>query len=81
MRRPGASSEKLAIEREVAHLTNAIAAGGDLVPLLDALKTRQVPVTTSPPRSWRGSRSTSSGLTGRRFKQRSKSTSTAGAHC
>ena len=55
MRRPGASTEKLAIEREVAHLTNAIAAGGDLVPPQDALKTRQVPVTSSPPRSWRGS--------------------------
>jgi site-specific DNA recombinase len=35
-------AEKLAIEGELLRLTNAIAAGGDLVPLLDALKSRQV---------------------------------------
>jgi len=33
--------ERGSIERELAHLSNAIAAGGELAPLLSALKARQ----------------------------------------
>ena len=33
-------TESATVEREIARLTNAIATGGDLAPLLEALKAR-----------------------------------------